>query len=443
MLSPEEIFAELPPQGRVAVAFSGGMDSTVLLDLAKGALAADGRLRALHVNHGLHAEAGRWEAFCRDFCARGGIPIKVLRVDMPTFGGSLENRARAARYGAFTGELQPGECLLLAHHLDDQLETLLLRLLRGAGTHGLSGIPQRRKLARGELVRPLLGIPRRELADYAKARGLRWIDDDSNRDTGFDRNYCRHQILPLIERRWPGYRRDWENSRQLIVETESLLDDLAGLDLARCAAGAGKLRLHELSRLSHARQRNALRKWIESAIGGPADAKKLRELPGRLLNPERANAAEIQFGTHSARKYRDCLHLLPVLPPIERGLRLRWDLFRDPVLDLPGNGSLHAVQTAGEGLATGVYEVRYRQGGESCRLARRPTKTLKKILNEAKLEPWLRHRLPLLYQGDAIAAIPGIGIANPSDNPADIRPRHQIEWRDPFSASADTATISS
>jgi len=434
VLLPEKTHAQLPRRGRVAVGFSGGLDSTVLLDLAKGALAADGRLRALHVNHGLHAESGRWEAFCRDFCARNGIPIKVLRVDVRTSGGSVEARARVARYEAFNNELKPGECLLLAHHLDDQLETLLLRLLRGAGPRGLGGIPKQRKLGEGMLIRPLLAFPRRELADYAAARGLNWIDDDSNRDTGFDRNYCRHQILPLIEQRWPGYRRDWDNSRQLIAETESLLTDLAELDLARCAAGAGTLRLHELCRLSRARQRNALRKWIESAIGGPADPKKLRELPHRLLNPEQANAAEIRFGTHSARRYRDCLYLLPALPPIERGLRLRWDLSRDPVLNLPGNGSLHAVQTPGEGLATGVYEVRYRQGGESCRLARRPTKTLKKILNEAKLEPWLRHRLPLLCQGDAIAAIPGIGIANPTDT----HPRHQIEWRNPFSTPEDT-----
>ncbi len=426
----DSVFAEIPPDAPVAVGLSGGMDSAVLLDLACGVFLARGRLRALHVNHGLHDDAGKWEGFCREVCAERRIPLDVLRVEVAKSGAGLEGRAREARYGAFRKALAPGEFLLLGHHLDDQVETLLLRLLRGAGLRGLTGIPGRRALGRGMIFRPLLHCERRELVEYARQRGLGWVEDATNRDTGFDRNFCRHEILPLVERRWPGYRRDWERSRRLIGQADGLLDELAGIDLAHCAADkANCLRVDRLRQLNRPRLHNALRCWVESRIGKPAEPGKLRGLPDGLIAPERETGAEIDFGEYFVRKYRDRLYLLPRLPPVERNFCVEWDPSRQPVLELPGNGSLHAKPASGEGLAGKRYRVRYRQGGESCRLARRPTKTLKKILNEARLAPWLRNRLPLLYDGENIAAIPGIGTA---ESALTGESAYQIEWRNPY-----------
>ncbi len=425
-----KVFAEIPPDAPVAIGFSGGMDSAVLLDLACGVFLAQGRLRALHVNHGLHDDAGKWEVFCREFCAERGIPLEVLRVKVAKSGASLEGRAREARYGAFGVALEAGEFLLLAHHLDDQVETLLLRLLRGAGLRGLTGIPERRALGRGTIFRPLLHCERRELAEYARERGLGWVEDASNRDTGFNRNFCRHEILPLIGRRWPGYRRDWERSRQLIGRADGLLDELAGIDLAHCAADkVDCLRVDRLRQLRRSRLHNALRCWIEGGTGKPADPGKLQRLPDWLILPEQEIRAEIEFGEHFVRKYRDGLYLLPRMAPVQQDYSVEWDPSRRPVLALPGNGSLHAKPVFAEGLAGKIYQVRYRQGGESCRLARRPTKTLKKILNEARLAPWLRNRLPLLYDGENIAAIPGIGTA---ESALAGESAYQIEWRNPY-----------
>ena len=420
--------SELPPGSSLAVGFSGGVDSVVLLHAVKQALPENTSLRALHVNHRLQAAANGWEDFCEKFCARLKVPLEILRVDVPESGASVENRARIARYRAFSRSLRQNELLLLAHHLDDQMETMLLRLSRGAGPRGLSGIPARRALGKGILVRPLLHCPRQTLADYAGFHNLQWIEDPSNRNTEFDRNFCRHEILPVIERRWSDFRRSWEKSRKLIAESQELLGELAELDLARCAGAAQyQLRVDALGRLSAPRLHNALRHWIESKCTGPADQRKLRGLPRWLLDPDHATNAAIDFGCHFVRRFGDRLYLTPVLSPVDPDTRLVWDPSRESVLNLPGNGSLHAGPAIGEGLAGGAYEIRYRRGGESCRLARRPTKPLKKILNEARIEPWLRARLPLLFDGADLAAIPGIGIAENAGG----RPGYRIEWRGP------------
>ena len=407
------------------------MDSVVLLHVVKQCLAGGGALRALHVNHGLQADADDWERFCRDLCGQWEVPLSVCAVAVPKTGASPENRARIARYKAFAEDLAPGECLLLAHHLDDQMETMLLRLSRGAGLQGLSGIPAKRKLGQGTLLRPLLRCPREELADYAKTHDLRWIEDASNQNTDFDRNFCRHEILPAVERRWPEYRRDWERSRELIAESRNLLTDLAEIDLQHCTGKAkNQLSIDPLRQLSTPRQHNALRHWIEEKTGEPANPRKLRGLPDLLIGPEQSVETVIDFGDHSVRRFNGNLYLVPELPPIDPKTRLAWNPSREPILKLPGNGSLHATPTTDHGLAAKTYEIRYRQGGESCRLAHRPTKSLKKILNESRLEPWLRNRLPLLFHKDDLMAIPEIGIA---ENAA-TQPGHHIEWRSPFNS---------
>lgn len=419
----------LPSDSSLVVGLSGGMDSVVLLHAVSQILPEGKNLRAVHVNHGLQAEAAQWEKYCLDFCAELSIPITVLPVNVPDSGASLENRARIARYQAFTENLQAGESLLLAHHLDDQIETLLLRLLRGAGLRGLSGIPARRKLGQGALLRPLLQCTRAELTDYARKYDLRYVEDASNQNIDFDRNYCRHEILPLIERRWPEYRRDWEKSRSLICESRELLNDLASLDLDRCIGATDHiLQVDRLLQSSDSRRRNSLRHWIERSGAGPLDGRRLREISALLLAPDPGSEATVELEGRQIRRFGNELCLLPELEPVDSDFRRDWNPSREPILQLPGNGSLRAVSIPGEGLAPGYYQIRYRQGGESCRLARRPAKTLKKILQEDGVAPWLRKRLPLLFDGETLAAIPGIGIAGS----AGANPGYHIEWHDPY-----------
>ena len=371
------------------------------------------------------------KTFCRDLCRQWDVPLSVRAVAVPESGASLENRARIARYEAFSEALAPGECLLLAHHLDDQMETMLLRLSRGAGTRGLSGIPATRKLGEGIVVRPFLRCPREALADYAKAQNLRWIEDASNRNTDFDRNFCRHEILPAIERRWPDFRREWERSRKLITDSHELLTELAELDIERCAGKAEhRLRVDALRQLSAPRLHNTLRHWIEKGINSPADPRKLRNLPHQLIasgprhkrRPRFPQPSSPPLQKRTLSRTRSATHR-PGNPPDLEPVKPR-----PQSSNYPTTAALHAIPTArqwscGQALPNPLPP----RGGETCRLARRPTKSLKKILNESRIEPWLRNRLPLLFDSDNLVAIPGIGITES----ATTKPGYRIEWHGP------------
>ncbi len=462
---PQMIAAQLPPRGGLVVGLSGGMDSVVLLHALRTCLATERMLRAIHIHHGLQAAADEWEQFCRELCRQWRIPLEVIRVSVAKSAAGLENRARIARYDAFARHLRRGEVLLLAHHLDDQLETVLLRLSRGAGPRGLSGIPSRRRLGEGALIRPLLHCAKAALRDYAEARGLRWMEDPSNLDTRFDRNFCRSQVLPLIAQRWPDYRQSWQRSRVLLAESGELLDDLARLDLLHCAAEGDAadrgtaarfgtvtdyreeesapsevrvgtemrreaapliLRIDRLRDLSPARRRNVLRHWL-ALFGAVADWRKIHALADNLPARETEAGGAVDFPGLRLRRYQGRLHLLPELTPLDAQTRIPWHPAREPELALSGNGLLRAIPTDGAGLADKRYEIRYRRGGETCRLGNRPRKTLKKILNEAGIPPWLRERLPLLFTDGELAAIPGVGTAAKYA----ANPGYHIEWHDP------------
>ncbi|CAN0506332.1 unnamed protein product, partial [Discosporangium mesarthrocarpum] len=195
-----DALAAWPAASPLVVAFSGGLDSTCLLhSAAQLALTATRPLRALHINHGINADAGHWQHHCQQFCAALDVRLDSVAVELPATAS--EDDARRARFAVFEAQLEAGELLLLAQHLDDQLETLLLRLMRGAGPGGLAGMPGQRALGAGRLLRPWLALPRAQLLNYAQQYKLNWIEDDSNAETHFDRNYCRHEVLPTLEQR--------------------------------------------------------------------------------------------------------------------------------------------------------------------------------------------------------------------------------------------------
>ncbi len=412
---------QMPTCKSAMVALSGGMDSVVLLHgLCK--LSKQGRfdfdLRALHVNHGLQQEADQWQQHCEALCQQLAIPFISERVDLESGASSKlpsqENAARVVRYNVFASQLQTGEALLLAHHRDDQMETLLLRLMRGSGSKGMSGIPRTRSLGAGFLYRPLLDFDRSTLQHYAQQQRLEWIDDKSNQDISFDRNYCRHRLLPIIEERWPGYRDSWSKSAVLAAEAEALLQELAAIDLQTIAGDRGAaVSVTELLLFSSARQRNVLRHWLKQ-LGLPEFGwNQLQQLSNEVLSADASGSACISGEGFQLMRYKNYLYALHLVPAVDVTQQFDWSPGNAGELKLPANGSLLAKPVEGKGLrlATDVrLSIRYRSGGEICRLAGRPSKSVKKLLQENQVEPWYRDRLPLLYVGQELACIPGIGV---------------------------------
>ncbi|MEO9333080.1 tRNA lysidine(34) synthetase TilS [Ectopseudomonas guguanensis] len=389
------------------IAFSGGLDSSVLLHL----LAAWARreelptLSAIHIHHGLQSAADAWPEHCAKLCARLGIPLDIVRVQVAP-GASLEQAARRARYAAFAERLGSGEVLLGAQHRDDQAETLLFRLLRGAGVRGLAAMPASRSLGRGTLLRPLLGCSRAELQAYAQNHGLAWVEDPSNVDERFSRNFLRRQVMPLLAERWPQVTASLARSAGHLSEAQQLLEELAEMDLlaARGICALPWLPLPSLdvsavAALSDARQRNLLRHWLAPLSRMPdsdhwAGWYDLRDAavdatPIWKLADGELHRADGRLWWLSGEWLR---------PP--QPLDLPCGVLDEPA-ELPGNGHVHLQ---GE-LPRGHWHLRYRVGGESLQVPGRGRRDLKRMLNEMRVPPFVRSRLPLLFDGDELMAV--------------------------------------
>ncbi|MCU7250737.1 tRNA lysidine(34) synthetase TilS [Pseudomonas koreensis] len=394
------------------VAFSGGLDSTVLLHLLAHLAQTHALpvLSAIHVHHGLQAAADAWPAHCQVVCDALRVPLHVVRVQVQA-GASLERAARDARYAAFSSLTQADDVLLTGQHRDDQAETLLFRLLRGAGVRGLSGMPAQRALGQGSLVRPLLDVTRAELEAYAQFHQLHWIEDPSNQDRQFSRNYLRHQVMPSLTGRWPQAQASMARSAAHLREAQELLDELAQIDLARCVTPSGfawlglpSLDLAALAGLSAARQRNALSHWLQPLTRLPdtdhwSGWTDLVAAASDAAPVWRLADGELHRG--AGRVWWLSGHWLRT-PQIH-------DEWRDPSqpLHLPDNGH---VMFSGQTPA-GPLQIRYRQGGEVLELAGRGHRDLKRLLNERAVPAFVRGRLPLLFRGEellAVANLPGL-----------------------------------
>lgn len=406
--------AVLPPAARYYVAFSGGLDSQVLLHALaqlRDELAAP--VAAIHIHHGLSPNADRWAAQCRAACAALGVPLEVREVQArPVDGEGREAAARAARYAAFADILEADDVLLTAHHQDDQAETLLLMLLRGAGVAGLAGMPACRGLGRGRLARPLLPLSRQALRDYAVHHGLTWVEDESNFDTSLQRNFLRHEVLPRLRDGWPAADRALARSAAHLGEAAELLAELAAGDVAALAgAGTDTLSVAGLLTLSPARRRNALRYWIVQCGLPLPSTVQLQRIEREALAARADAEPQVAWPGAEVRRYRDRLYALaPLAPPPEQ--TLSWDLQRP--LSLPaGLGTLLAEPGRGAGLARvrcagARITVGFRRGGERCAPAGRGEHhALKKLLQEAGVPPWQRARIPLLFVDDQLAQVVG------------------------------------
>lgn len=404
------LLAHSRPGSRVAVALSGGIDSMVLLD-ALDAVAPrfSLQLSALHVDHRLSPNAGRWAAFCADACAARGVPLTVHRVDVARRAGqSLEAAARAARYQKLLGA--EVDMVALAHHADDQAETLLLQLLRGAGPAGLAAMPVHRvpRASGPSLLRPLLDLPRSTLAAYARTRGLAWIDDESNADHRHKRNLLRLAVAPLLAQAFPGYPAVIARAAGHQAEASALLDELARLDGGDVEAG---LQRAALCALSPARARNLLRWYLREMGLRPPSAARLAE----MLAQVKTAAADARTRIVHDGAEIGCYRGRVVVHAAHAGRFARaWR--GENSVELPG-GTLRFERTRGSGiaaakLATAPVVLRSRQGGERIQLAaNRPRRAVKKLLYDAQLPSWRREALPFIWCGDELVAVPGIGIA--------------------------------
>ncbi|MGH8663692.1 MAG: tRNA lysidine(34) synthetase TilS, partial [Burkholderiales bacterium] len=406
---------------------SGGVDSVVLLALLRQIAPGLGfELRALHVNHGLSPHAADWERFCRAHCARRRVPFQAVRVRVPGEGANVEAQARAARYRAFSE--CGSELIALAHHRDDQAETLLLNLVRGSGVHGLAGMPAVRLLdgalasapaSRVRLIRPLLAFARSDLLRYARSQRLRWIEDESNRDARFARNFLRLQVLPLLERRFPGAHETLARSAAHLRDAAALLDELAVADCAAIGDGH-RLDLQRLCALGAARGANALRFWLTSHGEAPPSLARTREMLRQLTSARTDAQPAIDLERISVRRFRGWIELVALdlfaLGPLEREREpLPWNGERSVRL---GDGAeLIATPSRGNGISAvrlraAAVTIRRRHGGERIRIARTgATRTLKNLLQEAGVAPWVRARMPLVYCGERFAWAPFVGAA--------------------------------
>ena len=417
----------LGPPSRFVIAFSGGLDSTVLLHAVVTA-GRDVPLLAVHVDHQLQAASAEWaDTACRTARAWGvDCRIETVVPDR-AMGKGPEGAARVARYAALSALLEPGDWLLSAHHADDQVETLFLNLLRGSGPDGLAAMPASRALGAGWLVRPFLALTRETLAGYARSFELDWIDDPSNAECTFDRNFLRREVLPRLAERWPDSVQRLSRSVERQQDAKRLLGEIGRLDLAALGK-PDRLDVQRLLELSTARQRNVLRVAVQRAGLPAAPGSVLDAIVADVL-PARDDAEPlVAWPGGEARRYRGTLYLLaPLMPPPREPLE-----FAGEILSLPGDlGSLLLDAGDHEGLAPEVVAeglaVRWREGGERLRaVADGPTRELKKLLQEAAIVPWMRARLPLLYAGDRLVAVADRFLA------ADVttRPGVRIRWHD-------------
>jgi tRNA(Ile)-lysidine synthase len=386
------------------VGLSGGLDSIVLLHaLATGTPTRD--LRAVHVHHGLHPDADAWTAHCERACAGLGVPLVVVRVEVERDAGNgLEAAARAARHAAFATLLREDEVLALAHHRDDQAETFLLRALRASGPDGLGAMRPWRRFGQGWLWRPLLGVPRSELLGYARQRGLAWIEDPSNVDTGFDRNFLRHRVLPLLRERWPQADAAFARGAALNAEAGELLDaeDAIALAGVRCA-DPNVLDAAAVLALPAARRARVLRRWIHACGLPPLPAQGVERIGSDLLVARPDGQAAFTWADAVVRRWRGLLHADRHRVPLPPDWQVGWDGSAPLPLPTGATLSLH-----GAGGFDAPVRVHARLGGERITLpGRGHAHALKHVLQQLGVPPWERACMPLLSATDGVLLAAG------------------------------------
>ncbi|MCT4710941.1 tRNA lysidine(34) synthetase TilS [Enterobacteriaceae bacterium H11S18] len=422
----------LHPHRNLLVALSGGLDSTVLLHqlvTLRDTLAPELQLRAMHVHHGLSPNADEWVQHCQRLCASWDVPLEVAHVQLADDGQGTEAQARAARYQALSRALLPGEVLLTAQHQDDQCETFLLALKRGSGPAGLAAMPAELDFSGTTLLRPLLGQSRAELERWAEAHLLTWIEDESNQDDAYDRNFLRLRVLPVLQQRWPHFSRSVVRSAELCGEQEALLDELLAEQLSSLMLSNGGLLVAPLASLSDIRRAALIRRWFAfHRAAMPSRAALQRVWDEIALSREDANP-RLKLGEHEVRRFQGALYWVPQVDG-QGDTVLNWKAPFAPLVLPAGLGTLNIGET-GQAvrapLADEPVSVRFKASGNLHIVGRERGRTLKKIWQELQIPSWQRDTTPLIFYGEQLIAAPGIFVTR--EGQATEQPCWRIDWQ--------------
>jgi len=408
---------QFPETKNFIIAYSGGIDSHVLLHQFATFFQQNntGHLQAIHINHGLNPKADQWAKHCQTICNAFNIPLEIITIDANAKNGeSPEDFARQLRYQVFENCIQKNDCLLTAHHQDDQAETLLLQCFRGAGPKGLAAMPSIVPFSKGVHWRPFLSLSRSQIHEYAIEKQLKWIEDDSNQNIKFDRNFIRHEVMPLLKTRWPSIHKTLARSASHCAETMNCLEEYLQNDL-NCLIGTKEntLSVKQLLKLSEARRNNCIRYWITYNNFPIPSTIKLKTIINNVLLAREDATPCVTWDGGEIQRYRDDLYLMEPLLPFDNQVEIRWNLHEH--CQLPSNlGYLSATQTPSGHLSSRIGSeliVRFRQQGERCQLAGRGCHhSLKHLFQEWGVPPWMRDRIPLLYCGNELVAIVGYGV---------------------------------
>ena len=426
---------DLPLQGhrQLLIGFSGGLDSTVLLHQLSALRPSQGlSLRAVYIHHGLSQYADEWLAHCQSICAQLDIPFLSRKVHLLKNKSGIEGEARALRYQVFNEMLAPQEALVTAHHQDDQCETFLLALKRGSGPAGLSAMPKARLITGHWHLRPLLEVSRKKLEDYAQAHQLSWIEDESNQDDRYDRNFLRLQILPKLEHRWPQFVRSVSRSAELCAEQETLLDELLATELESCVAADGSIDIHSLANGSEQKRNALLRRWFSICGVRSPSRQVLANLWTEVAMSRQDACPQLVIEHGCVRRYQQRLYYGRLFPQL-RGTVLSWSGTL-PALRLPNDlGILRLVSDESIGvqlrLPTREEEVtvRFGQVAHLHLVGRQGGRSLKKIWQEKGIPTWLRERIPLIYYNQQLMCAPGVFIAQ--EAVASKEDKCCVEWQ--------------
>ncbi|MDF2690392.1 MAG: tRNA lysidine(34) synthetase TilS [Gammaproteobacteria bacterium] len=407
----------------VWLGFSGGLDSTVLLHATAQAVKhfPDIQIQAIHVNHGLSPLAEQWAAHCQSQAQQLTIACHVERLaSKPAVGESIEHWARQQRYACFEKYVKKGDLLLTAHHQDDQAETVLLQLLRGAGPKGLSAMAQISDFKEAVLARPFLGISRQELEAYAKEHKLSFVDDHSNLDIRYDRNFIRHQIMPVLKQRWPVCAELFARSAQNCAEQEQVLQEYIacelqdlGLTIPAQAGVQTAFPIDQLLQHSQPKQNLLLRAWIHQISNQAPSRQLLDNIRHNIVEAAQDAEPFIKWGNWEFRRYHHALYLIQALPEVPQGYSVKWN--GNKPLQVPtwpvALTKQYLLEQGLDNINQLDWEklvVKLREGKERCRpKGRQHSQSLKKCLQEAGIPPWLRDRMPLIYYNDQLIMVVG------------------------------------